>query len=140
MLKSPTIIVFPQFILSYLLAFIVCIWVLLCSGQTYWWVWYPLLRLIFLSLNSVLLCLYGLCFKVCFVWYGYCNSCFPLFSIHMKYLFPSPQFQFICSFALRWVSYRQHIVVSCLFVYLFVLSSLLLYVFWLEYSVHWHLK
>ena len=40
--------------------------------------------------------LYGLCFKVCFVQYEYCNSCFPVLSIGMKYLFPSPHFESVC--------------------------------------------
>ena len=33
---------------------------------------------------------------VYFVWYEYHNSCFPVISICMKYLFLSPHFQFIC--------------------------------------------
>ena len=40
--------------------------------------------------------LYGLCFKVYFVWYEYCNSCFLIISICMKYLFLSPRFQSVC--------------------------------------------
>ena len=39
--------------------------------------------------------LYGFCFKVYFVWNEYCNSCFPVFSIRMKF-FSSPLLQFIC--------------------------------------------
>ena len=35
-------------------------------------------------------------FEVCFVWYEYCNSCFPVFSVGRKYLFLSPHFQFLC--------------------------------------------
>ena len=59
--------------------------------------------------------LYGLHFKVYFVWYEYWNSCFPVFSIHMKYLFPSPLSIYIC-LALRWVSRKQHTVGFCFFI------------------------
>ena len=51
---------------------------------------------------SILLCLaLWVHFKVYFVWYEYGNSCFPVFSIHMKHLFPSPPFQFICVLCLK---------------------------------------
>ena len=35
-------------------------------------------------------------FKVYFIWYEYCYSCFLLISIFMEYLFPSPHFQSVC--------------------------------------------
>ena len=90
---------------------------------------------IFLSLNSVLfIFLYGLCFKVYFVWCKCCEPFFPVISICMKYLFPLSHCQFIC--VLRWVSCRQHVVGS----YFFFLSSLPLFFFWLEHLVHWHLR
>ena len=57
--------------------------------------------------------LYGLRFKVYFVWYEYSNSCFPVLSTGMKYLFPSPYFQSIC--VLWWVSHRQQIEGFCFF-------------------------
>ena len=43
----------------------------------------------FVSCNS-------LYFKVYFVWYENCYSSFPLISICIEYLFPSPHFQSIC--------------------------------------------
>ena len=45
---------------------------------------------------SFFIFLYGLCFKVYFVWYEFCNSCFLIISICMKYLFLSPHFQSVC--------------------------------------------
>ena len=78
--------------------------------------------------------LYGLCFKVHFLWCKYCYSFFLVFSIHTKDLFPSSYFQFICVLCLRGVCCRQHIV------FLVSLSSLPFYVFCLEHSVHWCLK
>ena len=70
-----------------------------------------------LSLNSVLLCLfYDLCFKIYFLWYEYCYSCFPVFSFYMNYFLQSPHFQFVCVLALGWISCRQHIVDSCFFI------------------------
>ena len=60
--------------------------------------------------------LYGFYFKVYFVWYEYCNSCFPVLCIGMKSL-PSPlTFNLYVSFALRWVSFRQQIEVFCFFI------------------------
>ena len=45
---------------------------------------------------SFFIFLYNLCFKVYFVWYEYCNSCFLVISVCMKYLLPSPLFQSMC--------------------------------------------
>jgi len=76
--------------------------------------------------------IYGLCFKVYFVWW-YCNSCFPLLSIGMKYLFPSPQFQSTCVLCSK-VSFCRQQIEGFSFS-----SNLPLCVFWLAHSVHWHL-
>ena len=54
--------------------------------------WIDLYRYVvsfFVSCNS-------LYFKVYFVWYEYCFSCFLLISIFMEYLFPVPHFQPVC--------------------------------------------
>ena len=48
------------------------------------------------SMLSFFVFLDGLDFKVSFVWYEYYNSCFPVLSIGMKYLFPTPHFQSLC--------------------------------------------
>ena len=42
--------------------------------------------------------LYGLCFKVYFVWYDYFYPCFLAIFIYIKYLFPNSHFQSICVF------------------------------------------
>ena len=47
---------------------------------------------------SIFIFLYGLYFKVYFVWYEYCSSRFLFISVCMKYLFPSPHFQSMCPF------------------------------------------
>ena len=52
---------------------------------------------------------YGLHFKVYFVWYAYCNFCFPVLSIGMKYLSHPLTFKLYVSFVLKWVSHRQQI-------------------------------
>ena len=47
-------------------------------------------------LYIVLYFLYGLCFKVYFVWYEYCDPRFLVISVCMKYLFSSPHIQSLC--------------------------------------------
>ena len=51
---------------------------------------------IFYNIFFVFCC--NLCFKVHFVWYEYFYSHFLVISVCMKYLFPSPTFQPLCSF------------------------------------------
>ena len=41
----------------------------------------------YLYIMSFFIHLYGLCFKVYFVWYEYCYPCFPVISICLKYFF-----------------------------------------------------
>ena len=54
--------------------------------------------------------LYGLCFKVCFVWYVYCNSYFLSFPFSLNIFLHPLNFNLYVPFALRWVSYRHHVV------------------------------
>ena len=93
--KVFTIIVFPS--VSFFMS-VSCIYLHpLMLWHIYWPVLYPLLEFILLSLKvSFFIFLYGLCFKVCFVWYEYCNSHFAVVSIHMNCLFLTPHFQFMC--------------------------------------------
>ena len=44
---------------------------------------------------------HSLCFKVYFIWYEYCYSCFLFVSICMEYLFPSPSLS-VCMCPLFW--------------------------------------
>ena len=44
------------------------------------------------------------------------DSCFPVISICMKYIIPSLIFNLWWSFAIQWVSCRQHIVGFCFFI------------------------
>ena len=60
--------------------------------------------------------LYGLHVKVYFVWYDYCNFCFPVFSIDMKYLFPCLHIQSVCVLCPKVSLSRQNIVGSCYFI------------------------
>ena len=48
--------------------------------------------------SGLVIYLYGLCFKVCFVWCEYCDLGFLAISVCMKYLFPSPYSQLMCIF------------------------------------------
>ena len=43
-----------------------------------------------------LICLYGLCFKVQFIWYEYCDPHLFVISFWMKNLSQSPHFQSVC--------------------------------------------
>jgi len=54
-------------------------------------------------------CHHGLCFKVYFVWYKYCNPWFPVLILwHEINIFSHPlTFSLYVSFALRWGSCRQ---------------------------------
>ena len=79
---------------------------------------------LFVSFNS-------LCFKVYFVWCEYCYCSFPLISICVKYLVPSPYFQ---SVSVRWVSCRQYIKQ---FVFI---STQPVYFFWSGYFIYLHLR
>ena len=57
---------------------------------------------------------YALCFKVCFVWYKYCDSCFLVIfviSVYKKYLYLFPCFESVCvclplSWSLEEIYYR----------------------------------
>ena len=61
--------------------------------------------------------LYVFCFKVYFVWYECCDSCF-LSCLLAWNIFPHPfTFNLYVSFVLRWVSCRQHIEGFCLFIH-----------------------
>ena len=60
------------------------------------------------------------------------TSAFLSFPFTWNVFFHPFSFSLYVSFALRWVSYRQHIVRFCFF-----LQSALC-VFWLVHSVHWH--
>ena len=71
---------------------------------------------ILLSLNSVLVFLYGLCFNVYFVSYEHCTSCFPVFPFSWNTFFHPLTFSLYVSFALRWISCRNHIGGSCFFI------------------------
>ena len=68
------------------------------------------------SMLSFFVFLDGLDFKVSFVWYEYCNSCFPVLSVGMKSLFPPLTFNLEVSFAPRWVYGRQQIEGFCFFI------------------------
>ena len=68
--------------------------------------------------------LYSLCFKVYFVWYKRCNSCFPVISTCTKYLFSIPSLSVYVSFVLRWISCKQNIISSCVFYFKPVCHSL----------------
>ena len=85
-----------QFPLLWLLAFALCIEVLLCWVHKYLQLLYLLLDwslyhyvVSFVSCNS-------LHFKVYFVWYEVCCSMFLFISICMEYLFPSAHLQSVC--------------------------------------------
>ena len=96
-LQSPTILCYCLFPLLQMLAFALCIEVILSWVHKYLQLWYLLLVLIFdhyvvffyVSCNS-------LYFKVYFVWYENCYSSFVLISICMEYLCPSPHLQSVC--------------------------------------------
>ena len=60
--------------------------------------------------------LYGLCFKVYFVWCEYCNSCIPVCPLAWDIFSHPLTFNLYVSFALRWVSYRQKIIGFCFFI------------------------
>lgn len=134
MLKSPTTTFFPSIspVVSVSTCFICLsapilgVYKLTCKIFLYW----PFFHYIV----SFFIFLYGFCFKLYLVWYEYCSTCFLVTSIYMKYLFYPHTFNLCVSFALQWFSCRQYIVGSCF------LYSLPLYVFWLEHSVHWHLR
>ena len=107
-LKSPSISVLPS-ISSFMFVSICCMYLGAPILGAY------ILTIVISSswMDSFFVSLYGLHFKVYFVWYKYCDSCYPAFSIGMKYLFHPLTFNFYVSFALRWYSWRQHIVGFC---------------------------
>ena len=94
--------VYSQFLLLFLLVFVLCIEVLLYGVHRYLQLLCLLLGLILWSSHNVrpyLLEFY--LFKVCFVWYEDCHSSFLLLPICMEFIFPSSQFQSICVFRLE---------------------------------------
>ena len=98
-LKSPTIIVFPS--ISPFMSVSICFMYRGCYIRCISYIRYIYVdkyKIIFVYwlfyhyVVSFFIFLYNLCFKVYFVWYEYCNSCFLVISVCMKYLLPSPHF------------------------------------------------
>ena len=81
------------------------------------------------SLCSVLLCL-----LVYFIWYKYCNSCFLLVSVCMKYFFSGPSL-LVCMCPLFW----SGSLVDSIYRGLVFVSIQPVFVFWLGHSTHLNL-
>ena len=78
---------------------------------------------------------HSLYFKVYFIWYEYCYSCFLLISICMKYLFLSPSLS-VCMCPLVWGGS----LVDSIYRGLVFVSIQPVFVFWLGHSTHLHLR
>ena len=117
-LKSPTMIVFPS--ISPFMSVSICCRLSGCSYIR--GIYIDDCNILFLngsfkySMVSFFVFLDGLDFKVSFVWYEYCNACFPVLSVGMKSLFPPLTFNLEVSFAPRWVYGRQQIEGFCFFI------------------------
>ena len=96
--QSPLLwLCYCRFPLLWLLAYALCIEVLLCSVHRYLQLLYLLLGLIsWYYVVSFLVSCNSLYFKVYFLWYEYCYSNFLLISICMECLFPCPHFHSVC--------------------------------------------
>ena len=98
-----------QFLLLYLLVFVLCIEVLLCWRIDIYNCYVFLLDWSLYRYGVSFLISCHLYFKVCFVWYKDCYSSFLLLPIYMEYIFPSSYFQPMCVFRSEVGSCIQHI-------------------------------
>ena len=78
--------------------------------------------------------LYGPFFEVYFVWYEYYYPSFSFLSISLEDFFPTLHFQSVYGFC------SQVSLFGSIYVWHVFLSTQLLYVFWLEYLMHAHLR
>lgn len=136
-IKVPTITVLSISSLG-LLIFSLYIWVLLYCVYICLTNIISFVRLTPLSLHNGLVCYYGLCLNICFVWFilGYIYMKFLLVPICMKYFFPSSSLSvYVCPYI-----WNEFIIDSIYIGLVFLLIYLTTLCLLMEDWIHLHLK